>query len=95
MGATCSTQAQMPQDISVVIRHVNMQDQGHDHFQIIQQQLSRNNLILRKRIAHYTEELRRINISDPKVKIYISERTRATELLKEVRRIQEVLACMA
>lgn len=97
MGATCSqpSQAQIPQDISVLIKHVSAADQTDLDLRTIQRGLSRNNLILRERLARYTEQLRTIDPSDPRVQTYISEHARTLELLKDVRRIQAALSYMA
>lgn len=97
MGAACSqpSQAQMPQDISVLIKHVSVPDHADVGLRNLQRSLSRNNLILRGRLARYTEQLRAISPSDPRAQIYISEHARTLELLKDVRRIQAALAYMA
>ena len=80
-------------EISILIEQINIIE-GSD-VRLLKRTLRRNSLLLKKRIAFYDGRLEKVDPSDPRVKTYLAERTRATQLLTTVCRMQAALEYMA
>ena len=98
MGAHCSQPAavshERPQEISVLIEQINIKQlRPNSELFIMKNQLRRNACILKKRITSYEEQMK--DPSDPRIKTFVSEHARSTELLKTVLHMQAVLELIA